>query len=256
MSAQIEVSMPTSCAEAKRIFADAGEITVVGGATIVMPDLCFGRLAPKHVMLLTRAGMDRIDRDGVRLHIGAATPLGRLTATPEPLASAVANIADPEIRAQATIGGNVCTRAGGGVPRGDLQGPLIALGATVHWTDGSGEHVDGIEEFLRDANDRRLVLALEVEVPERGAFVALRRPHAHGYTPLAVSAAVLGGELRLAATGLAPHGVRLRSAEDPTPVSGCPLEPSSDAIASAWYRREMLPVLVTRCLAKIGIERP
>jgi CO/xanthine dehydrogenase FAD-binding subunit len=253
MPAQMEVSMPASRADAKRIFGETTEITVVAGGTIVMPALRSGRLAPTRVMLLTQADMDRVERDGGRLRVGAATRLVDLIDMPEPLASAVLSVADPEVRAQATIGGNVCARSDGTVPLGDLHGPLIALDATVRWTDGVVERVDGVEEFLRPAKDRRLVLALEINVPERGAFAALRRPHSHGYTPLAVSAALIGGELRLAATGLGPHGVRLRSAEDPTPVSDGQLEASDDALASAWYRREILPVLVGRCVAQIEV---
>ena len=256
----MEVSIPASCTEAKRVFGEATEITIVSGATIVMPAIRRGQLAPHHVMLLTRAGMDRVERDGARLRIGAATRLVDLIDMPEPLAGAVLGVADPEIRGQATIGGNVCATADAGVPLGDLQGPLIALDAKVRWTDGTEERMEGIAEFLGRANDRRLVLGLEMRVPDRGAFVALRRPHSHGYTPLAVSAAVIGNELRLAATGLGPHGVRLRSAEDPTPVGASRLEPPDDPLASAWYRRETLPVLVRRCLARLdgrsnGAER-
>jgi len=145
----------------------------------------------------------------------------------------------------------VCAYSSAGVPLGDLQGPLIAMDAQVRWADGTDERLDGVEEFLSRSTDRRLVVGLEIAVPEHGAFAALRRPHSHGYTPISVSAAVIRGELRLGATGLAPHGVRLRSPEDPTPVDGDQLESSDDALASAWYRRQMLPVLVRRCLAQI-----
>lgn len=247
----MEVSIPTSCTEAEQVFGQAAEITVVGGGTIVMPAMRSGRLAPKHVMLLTRAGLDRVERERDHIHIGAAARLAHLVTLPEPLASAVHRIADPEVRAQATIGGNLCANASAGVPLGDLQGPLIAMDTKVRWNDGTDERLDEVEQFLRRSPDRRLILGLEMAVPEGGVFAALRRPHSHGYTPLSVSAALVRGELRLAATGLAPHGVRLHSPEDPTPLGGEPLEPPDDALASAWYRREMLPVLVRRCLNMI-----
>ncbi len=248
----MEVSIPTSRSDAERVFGEAAEITVVSGGTIVMPALRSGRLAPKHVMLLTRAGLDGVERERDRLRIGAAARLADLAELPEPLVSAVRGVADPEIRAQATIGGNVCANGPAGVPLGDLQGPLIAMDAKVRWTDGTDERLDDVEHFLRRSPDRRLVLGLEMAVPEHGAFAALRRPHSHGYTPISVSAAVVRGELRLGATGLAPHGVRLRSPEDPTPTDRDQLEPPADALASAWYRRQMLPVLIRRCLARIG----
>jgi aerobic carbon-monoxide dehydrogenase medium subunit len=253
MPQQIEVLMPTSSAEATQMFGEIDGITVVGGATIVMPDLRVGRLRTERVMLLVRAGMDYIEDNGDRLRIGAATPLSSLGHAPEPLAGAIANIADPEIRAQATVAGNLCAPPGVEAPRGDLQGALIALNARVRWTDGASDHVDGVEAFLAQASGRRLVREIELPAPEQGAFAALRRPHSHGYTPLAVSAAVVDGELRLAATGLGPHGTRLRSADDPTPVEGAAVTPIDDALASGWYRGEMLPVLVRRCLEQMGM---
>jgi aerobic carbon-monoxide dehydrogenase medium subunit len=248
----MEVSIPASGMDARRVFGQAAETTVVSGGTIVMPALRSGRLAPKHVMLLTHAGLDRVERERDHLCIGAAARLADLAEVPEPLAGAVRGVADPEVRAQATIGGNLCAHPSAAVSRGDLQGPLIAMDAKVRWTDGTDEWLDGVEQFLRRSPDRRLVLGLEMPVPEHGAFAALRRPHSHGYTPVSVSVAVVGGELRLAATGLAAHGIRLRSPEDPTPTDGDQLEPPDDALASGWYRRQMLPVLVRRCLDQIG----
>jgi CO/xanthine dehydrogenase FAD-binding subunit len=106
-----------------------------------------------------------------------------------------------------------------------------------------------VQEFLGAPVRPRLVLAIELRRPERGAYAALRRPHSHGYTALAVSAAVIDGELRLAASGLRPHGVRLRSIQDPVPEDDAPER--TDALASDWYRREMVPVLVRRCLAQL-----
>jgi CO/xanthine dehydrogenase FAD-binding subunit len=247
---EIEVTMPTSPREAADALRQWPGILVVGGATIVMPALRTGALTPERVLLLTRAGLEGIERDGERIRVGATTTLAQLTEMPEPLASALANVADGEIRGQATIAGNLCADPGREAPRGDLQAPLIALGAVVHWTDGETERRDPVQQFLSGPARRRLVLAIELRRPQRGAHAALRRPHSHGYTALAVSAALTGDGLRLAAAGLGPHGVRLRSVDDPVPVD----EDSSaatDALASDWYRREMVPVLVRRCLAQL-----
>jgi len=89
--------------------------------------------------------------------------------------------------------------------------------------------------------------------------VALDRPHAHEYTVLAVSAARLGdGTVRLAATGAGSAGVRLTSAEgaaaDPQAAGDAALQdvtPHDDALASAWYRSKVLPVLVRRALTQL-----
>jgi CO/xanthine dehydrogenase FAD-binding subunit len=252
---EIEVTMPASSRQAMEALREWPGILVVGGATIVMPALRTGTLAPERVMLLTHAGMDGIEHDGDRIRIGATTTLEQLTAMGEPLAGALAGVADGEIRGQATIAGNLCAGPGRDAPRGDLQAPLIAVAAIVHWTDGDSEHREPIEQFLAAPAEPRLVLAVEFSRPRRGAHATLRRPHSHGYTSLAVSAAVMeAGELRLAATGLASHGVRLRSAEDPAPAGG-EQRSCTDAIASDWYRREMVPVLVRRCLEQLERDR-
>jgi CO/xanthine dehydrogenase FAD-binding subunit len=142
--------------------------------------------------------------------------------------------------------------AGRDAPRGDLQGPLIALAAQVRWTADGEERVEQIEEFLAHDGERGLVLEIEPREPKRAAFAALRRPHSHGYAALAVSGAVLDGRLRLAATGLAPAALTLRSVDDPTPVWPGDAEPLDDSLASGWYRQEMLPVLVARCVTQMG----
>ena len=248
MPQPIEVSVPTSEQQARALFSDASRPLPAGGATIVTPELASGVRAASHVMLLHRAGLDGVRRSGDRITIGATTRLSQLGELPEPLRSAVAGVADPEVRAQATLAGNICAAPLDGAPRGDLQGPLLALDAVVRWTDGVQDHREGIERFLAAAGEpARLVLGVEFDVPSDGAYAALRRPHSHGYTTLAVSAAVVRGDVRLAVTGFGARAMRLGPPERPLPD-----EPGrDDALASGWYRREMVPVLVRRCLAQM-----
>jgi CO/xanthine dehydrogenase FAD-binding subunit len=247
----IEVSVPTSEQEARALFAASPHPLPAGGATIITPEIASGARSAAHVMLLHRAGLDGIRRHSDRIAIGATTHLSELSDMPDPLRSAIAGVADSEVRAQATLGGNICAAPLDGAPRGDLQGPLLALDAVVHWTDGTEDHHDGIEPFLAAVGATPgLVLGVEFTVPDQGAFASLRRPHSHGYTTLAVSAAVVGGELRLAATGLGSQAIRLGPAEDPLPA-GAAAAGRDDALASGWYRREMVPVLVRRCLEQL-----
>ncbi len=109
--ADVAVLVPTSADEALAAFGDGSGVTVVAGGTIVVPEITAGRLHPERALLLTRAGLDRIAREGGRVTIGAATPLSALEDGDEPLASAARHVADPEIRAQATVGGNLCSEA-------------------------------------------------------------------------------------------------------------------------------------------------
>jgi CO/xanthine dehydrogenase FAD-binding subunit len=91
------------------------------------------------------------------------------------------------------------------------------------------------------------------------SFAALEYPHTHEYTVLAVSAARgAGGETRLAATGVAGPASRLPSAEalvsDPAAAGEAALNDvtfADDALASGWYRAQVLPVLVRRALTQL-----
>lgn len=246
--------MPESAAEAVRAFDEDPAVTVIAGATIVLPELYAGQRRAGRAMLLSAAGMDQVTCSGGVWRIGATATLQALAQTPDPLSTAAANVGDPELRRQATIGGNLCAPPGRAAPRGDLQGPLVALGARIRWSANGAEHVDGVEEFLASSAANRLVLEIEFPTPRAGAFAALQRPHSHGYTALAVSCADFGGEPRLAVTGLATTALRLRSAEDPSPIGVSPITPLHDALASSWYRQEMMPVLVRRCLVQLGGE--
>jgi len=253
-----DVLIPTSPEEAVAAFGDGSGVTVIGGGTIVMPEITYGRLQPARAILLSRAGLAGVTRDGSTVTIGATTPVADLVDLPAPLGPCAANVADGEIRGQATVGGNLCAGEGPDAPRGDLQGALLALGATVASAGTGGERTEPLEDFLANRAGR-LVVGISFEEPAAGAFAALDRPHSHDYTALAVSAArAADGTVRIAATGAGTHGVRLPSAEakagDPAAAGEAALSdvtPDDDALASAWYRRKILPVLVRRALTEL-----
>jgi aerobic carbon-monoxide dehydrogenase medium subunit len=251
----LDVMIPTTPEEAVAAFGDGAGITVLAGGTIVMPELTHGRLKPGKVLMLGRSGLDQITREGGTVTIGATVPVTELEELDEPLASAAKHVADGEIRAQATVGGNLCAPPGVDAPRGDLQAPLIALGARVRSTGSGGERTEPIEEFLAGGAAGRLVLDVSYDDADRkAAYAAAWRPHTHHYSILAVAATKTGDELRIAATGAGPHAVRLSSAEQSGEASDAlnDVDPPDDALASAWYRKTVLPTLVTRALADLS----
>ncbi len=242
-------------------FADGVDVTVLAGGTILMPDVTYGRF-PRggRTLMLHRAGLDGISGNG-GVTIGATTRLADVAASGiEPLATAASAVADPEIRGQATIGGNLCAPPGVESPRGDLQAPLLALDARIRSAGPDGERTQPVEEFLA-AGAARLVLSIELGRPGRAAYVTQRRAHSHSYSVLAVAAAEVDGRLRVAAAGASPKAVRLRAVESAATGGDSPeqaaaragedTEPRDDALASAWYRAEILPVLVARVLKKL-----
>ncbi len=252
------VTIPASPAEAVAAFGDGTDVTVVAGGTIAMPAMARGQLSAPTTILLHEAGLAGVTRSSGRVTIGATTPIADLLGLPAPLGPCAANVADSEIRAQATLGGNLCASPGTEAPRGDLQGALLALGADVRSTGAGGEVTEPVEAFLA-RGDNRLVLDISFDEPAAGAFAPLSRAHTHAYTTIAVSA-VRGkdGAVRLAATGAAPKGIRLPSAEakaaDPQAAGIAAVtdaQPFDDALATAWYRARVLPTLVRRALTTI-----
>jgi CO/xanthine dehydrogenase FAD-binding subunit len=259
--AEAQVISPTSRAEAVDAFGDGSGMTVLGGGTILMPELNYGRLRPNRVLLLQNAGLSGIARKGSSVTIGAMTTVAELEQAPEPLGTAARSVADHEIRAQATLGGNLCAPAGGATPRGDLQAALIALGAEVKTAGKGGERTEPIEDFVA-APHGRLLLEVEFQEPKRSGYAAAHRPHSHAYTILAVCAAETSAGLRVGLSGAGRNGLRARSVEDAL-AGGASAEeasqkvlddaqPSDDALASAWYRQRLLPILVQRALHDLG----
>ena len=249
-----EVLVPSSPAEAVELFGDGAGTTVVGGGTVVVPEMSYGRLHPARVLLLTRAGLAGITTAGTTVTIGATTSVGALIELEghvAALAACARNVADYEVRGQATVGGNLCGH-------GDLQGCLLALDATARSTGAGGVRTEPLEEFLANRGGR-LLLDVTFELPAASAFVVLDYPHTHEYTVLAVTGVrTAGGETRLAATGVAGGGARLRSAEshasDPDAAAAAAASDvtfADDALASAWYREQTLPVLVRRALNQL-----
>jgi len=257
-----QVVVPMSRDEAVKEFGDGSGVTVFAGGTILMPEINYGRLKPARVLMLGNAGLSGIGSSGSALTIGAMTTVAELENAPEPLGSTARNVADHEIRAQGTLGGNLCAPSGGGTPRGDLQAALIALAATVKTAGKDGERTEPVEDFIAAGANGRLVLEVEIPEPKRSGYAAARRPHAHAYTILAVCAAETSAGVRVGISGAGATAQRARhvedalaggaSVEDAAQKVADDAEPHDDALASAWYRQRLLPVLVRRALDDLG----
>lgn len=275
----VDVLIPESADAAVEAYGDGSDIMVLAGGTIVMQLLNYHRIPPMRTLLLHKAGLSYVNRNGSTYTIGAMTPVSDLTDLVAPLGPCASNVGDHELQHQATIGGNLCAPAPPDYPGGDLQGPLIALGATVRSVGAGGERTDGVEDFLSDRQGR-LVLDISFDVPAAGAYATLDRPHTRHPTILSVSGAnTADGSVRLAATGGGPTGVRLSSAEaayaiphhaqrdgerpvlvghhetaDPGAAGIAALqdvELTDDTVASAWYRERTLPLLVKQVLGEL-----
>jgi CO/xanthine dehydrogenase FAD-binding subunit len=250
-----DVLVPTSPSEAATMFGAGEGLTIFAGGTILLPEIAAGRLSPERTLMLHKAGLDMISDDGGRVVIGAMVPVSALVDSDESLlAEAAAHLADIEVRRSATVGGNLCAPAASDAQRGDLGGPLIALGAQVTSTGSGGEQTEPVEDFLAGNRSGRLVLSVSYGKTERrSAGAGLRRRHAHSYSIATVSACSNGSELRIAVTGVGPTAVRCRAVEqsrNPDDVLQ-DVTPVDDAVASADYRKAILPKLIRQALDEL-----
>jgi CO/xanthine dehydrogenase FAD-binding subunit len=201
----------------------ASDATVMAGGTTVMPLVHAGALDATRVVGLARAGLAGVDASG----IGAMTPLAALDG---PLAAPARAVGGPALRNMATIGGNL-------VIGGDVAVALLALGAEVHL---SSRTLPVAEFWSSFRAGEEIVLSVSFEA---APLVFLRCARRAANSPAVVSVAVSGG--RVALGGVAPHPVLVPA--DPVAAAAA-IDPPTDAIASAWYRRRMTELYVRRAL--------
>ena len=216
MTQATQVLSPTSADEAVAQFGDGSGVTVIGGGTIVVPEITYGRRSPTKALLLGRAGLDTLLFDGATVTVGAGLPVHRLSELAqdvEALAQCALNVADYEIRRQGTVGGRL-RRSGRGRTAWRPAGPLPgargdgALGRRRRRDERAAGDLPGTSGAspaprarLREAGGVGVRRARVSAHPRVHGARRDGRPHAQG------------GETRLAATGVAGHGTRLRSAE-------------------------------------------
>ncbi len=268
--------LPASVPEALGLLAEHGpELLVMAGGTVAMPLVNEGISLPRRVMGLRRTGLDRVERVGDELRIGATVTLTQLLgqdAIPL-LRLAASRTASWSIRNMGTVGGNLFTPP----PGGDVATALLALDARVMVTGPAGQRILPLADLWTGFMTTALAgdeLVTSIVVPvEAGstAFVKFGRKAAN--TPAVVTVAVhavLDGETvtsaRIALGAAGPHPLRMARSE--ARITGVRLDeatieaaaaaamedcdPITDAVASDWYRRRMVGVFVRRALSELA----
>jgi CO/xanthine dehydrogenase FAD-binding subunit len=271
-----EYHLPTSVPEALGLLDEHGpELLVIAGGTVAMPLINDGISLPVRVMGLRRAGLDRTERDGDTVRIGATATLTALSTLEEVplLAEAARRTASWSVRNMATVGGNLFTPP----PGGDIATALLALDARVEATSARGIRSIPIGAFWTGflttalAADE-LVTAIAVPVTDDpSTFRKFGRRHAN--TPAVVTVAARArfadgvvAEARIALGAAGPHPIRATEAEAAlvgttldaaaiaaaAALAAAECDPFTDAVATGWYRRRMVGVFTGRVLADIG----
>lgn len=251
--------------EAGAALKDAGA-RYIGGGTLTVRASNEGDVSFSTYVRSSDPALFTIEVEGGRATIGASVTMSAIARHPDlsAISKAAKAVGGPAIRNMATVGGNLFAAA----PYGDFAVALLALDATVHTTTGDV----GFEEFLA-GRDGRIVAAVSFAVPPADSFrfVKVSRVKPKGVAVLSIATVIqtVAGKVkgaRIALGCLADRPIRARAAEralagatlgeeDVAPAVaaiGEGTQPITDAVASAWYRAEVLPVHFRRLL----LEQP
>jgi CO/xanthine dehydrogenase FAD-binding subunit len=170
-----EAYAPESLADALAVRVADPEACPIAGGTDLMVEVNFGHRRPPSFLDLTRVADLReieVEPDGEAVRIGAGVPLTEAVAAVAALApafcTAALTVGSPQIRARATVGGNLGTAS----PAGDVLVPLVAAGATVELAGPTVARALPVGAFL--VGPKRNALA-----PDE-LIVAVRLPAARG----------------------------------------------------------------------------
>ena len=275
--------VPASVAEASRMAADLGEgVRFIAGGTALMLALRQRMLMPSHLLSLARLaplrGIDHDARQGLRigalaLHAEvAAHPLVRRHAPM--LAAMAAQVANPQVRNQGTLGGNLCYAD----PATDPPTCLLALDARVRLASHRGTRELPLADFIVDYYTTALEpdeLVQDILVPPqpddaRGRYARFLRTAAEHRPMVSVAARVRRegaacSEARIVVGAATPVPARPARAEaclagrvvtadlvaEAADLAAADLDPIDDLRGSADYRRAMVRVQVRRTLAAL-----
>lgn len=237
----------------------------LGGGTLVVRAANEGDLSFSTFVRATDPALAAIEVTGDHASIGASVTMAEVARHPDLawLAKAALAVGGPAVHNMATVGGNLFAPT----PYGDFAVALLALDATVHADDVA----QPIERFLATRGESAaIVTAVSFAMPAKGSFRFLKvsRVKPKGVSLLSLAAVVEEGadgaiaSARIALGCMADRPIRAsaaekalvgqkRTAEGIAPALTVAVNgttPATDAIASAWYRSEVLPVHLGRLL--------
>ncbi len=221
-------------------------------------------------------GLNYVKEEAGMVRIGACTTLNELARAPAvsqfmTLCEAIKKCSNMTIRNAATIGGNL----GNASPAADLVPPLLVLGALLKISGPGGDREVRMEDFFlgpgqTQLGDSELITEIAISRPtDHSASSFLKLGRLNQDVAIVNTAVWLawgpGGEClqaRVALGAVAPTVVRAYHCEEQllgrklgeelcrkvSQVVKLDICPIDDVRASAQYRLQVAPVLVTRCL--------
>ncbi|MGF1526637.1 MAG: FAD binding domain-containing protein [Candidatus Competibacterales bacterium] len=264
----LTVQRYTQTAAAAAALAEQRSAKLIAGGTLVMRQVNEGNPPFDTLIRLQDPGLLQLALRGPRWTLGALVTMAQVLANPaldflHPAAKAVGG---PAVRSAATVGGNLFAPT----PYGDFATALLALEATVVVHSGRATREVTLEEFLprRDRGGQLVSQIVITRPPPRALrYLKVSRVHPKGLSLMTLAALLPGAPgrlqgVRVATGGMAATPGRVAAVEralegqplDPKgidralAVAPAAVDPPSDALASAWYRREVFPVHLKRLL--------
>jgi CO/xanthine dehydrogenase FAD-binding subunit len=266
----VDVRSCATIAEAAGILSGDRNARLIGGGTIVMRDVNEGRMTDGVIVRITDPAFRLLNTSGQRVELGAGVTMAQIVANRDLafLNAPARAIGGPAVRSMATVGGNLFAET----PYGDFAVALLALDAQVSVQSGyGGARAMPLEELLaaRGRGGLGLVTAVSFQKPQSAdafRFRKVSRVKPKGISVMSIAAHLPGGGrisgARVAYGAMAPTPIRARGVEralegkalDGAAIAAAKqaaaegVSPPTDAIASEWYRREVLPVHLGRLL--------
>jgi carbon-monoxide dehydrogenase medium subunit len=277
-----EYLIPESIAEASHLLAQHGEnCRMIAGGTALLLALRQRMVAPSHLISLAKIrslrGITYDHQTGLR--IGAMTLHAEVARSAlvqkhyPMLADMASRVANPQVRNQGSIGGNICYAD----PATDPPSCLMALDASLVLSSARGARIVPISEFLIDYFTTALAadeIVSEIRVPppafDIGYHARFHRTAAE-HRPLVNAAitikrdgdSVRNARLVIGAATVMP--TRAREAEAilegsvvtatiaaaTAEAAAAGIEPISDIRGSASFRRDMVRVVTRRTIERL-----
>jgi carbon-monoxide dehydrogenase medium subunit len=254
---------------------------LLAGGTDLLVQIKKGDLQSRYLIDLKRIpGLAEIQwRKNRGLCLGAMTTISEIESSGVvrenlPILSEVAKtIGSVQIRNRGTIGGNICRAA----PSADFVPILMAMNAKLRIVGQRGERMVSLEDFFVGPGKtilRHDEMLSEIEVPNPSGpwgSVYLRHTPRQTMDLAAVGVAVLIGlndmdntcrDLKITLASVAPTPMRAKEAEivlrgkrmsgplieESAKIAAGEINPISDAYGPAWYKKDIVVVLVRRAI--------
>ena len=276
-----EYFSPRTLDEAIALLQKLGpEAKLLSGGQSLIPMMKLRMVSPQHIVDINRIpGLDYINESDGHLKIGALAreyqlETSEVIKTKLPILDDTAKfIADPLVRSQATVCGNLAH----GDPANDHPATMLALGATVVATGAKGQREIPIADFFTSLFTTALEpeeILTEIKIPlppakSGGAYLKLERK-VGDFATAGVAAQITlddAGNCAKAGVGLTNVGMTpIKATKTEAFLAGKTLDeatirqaaetaasesqPTDDVRGSADYKRDLVRVLTARALAR------